>query len=287
MWLVCAAPSLVHAQDQPQDKPIGEAPEERNAEDIFLRNQRVLLGRGEVVLDVGQFYSRADTLQLAVVTNSVQLATLERSALTTTLVGRLGVLHETELFAGTSFNHLENRLVVGLDDLASNGRNMVGGVIVGVRRTLLREGSGRPDIIASFDGQIPTADDLASVLGGGLVFVKSIDPVVLFAGTNYHRGLRRTLPDGTRQAAGNLFDVSLGYGLSLNDSLAISTAAAGSFTRNATVVGVNVGRAEIFSIRFALTSALAKGLYIEPSVTIGLSGPGQSFTMGVTIPYSF
>jgi hypothetical protein len=287
MWLICAAPSVVHAQDQPQDKPIGEAPEERNAEDIFLRNQRVLLGRGEVVLDIGQFYSRADTLQLAVVTNSVQLATYEQSALTTTLVGRVGIFHETELFAGTSFNHLENRLVAGVDDLASTGRNLFGGVIVGIRRTLLREGAGRPDIIASFDGQIPTDDDLAYVLGGGLVFVKSIDPVVLFAGTNYHRGLARTLPDGTHQAPGNLFDVSLGYGLSLNDSLAISTAAAGSFTRNATVVGINVRRAEIFSIRFAVTSSVAKGLYIEPSVTIGLSGPGQSFTMGVTVPYSF
>src|SRR5215510_1496255 len=87
IWLVCAAPSPLRAQDQPQDKPIGEAPEERNAEDIFLRNQRVLLGRGEVVLDIGQFYSRADTLQLAVVTNSVQLATYEQSALTTTVVG--------------------------------------------------------------------------------------------------------------------------------------------------------------------------------------------------------
>ena len=287
MWLVCAAPSLLHAQQPPQDKPIGEAPEERKAEDIFLRNQRVLLGRGEVVLDIGQFYARADTLQLAVVSSSVLLATREQSALTTTLVGRLGVFHETELFAGTSFNHLENRVVAGVDDLASAGRNLLGGVTAGIRRTLLREGAGRPDIIASFDGQIPTDDDLAYVVGGGLTFVKSIDPVVLFAGTNYHRGLARTLRDGTRQAAGNLVDVSLGYGLSLNDSLAISTAAAGAFTRNATVIGVNAGRSEIFSIRFALTSALAKGLYIEPSVTIGLSGPGQSFTMGVTLPYSF
>jgi hypothetical protein len=29
------------------------------------------------------------------------------------------------------------------------------------------------------------------------------------------------------------------------------------------------------------------GLYIEPSVTVGLSGPGQSFTMGVTLPLAF
>ena len=44
---------------------------------------------------------------------------------------------------------------------------------------------------------------------------------------------------------------------------------------------------ETFSLRFALTAALAKRLYIEPSVTMGLSGPGQSFTFGVTLPYSF
>ena len=287
MWLICAASSAVHAQDQPQDKPIGEAPEERNAEDIFLRSQRVLLGRGEVVFDIGQFYSRADTLQLLVTANSIELATREQSALTTTAVGRVGIVHETELFAGTSFTHLENRLVAGADNLASTGRNVLGGVTVGIRRTLLREGAGRPDVIASFDGQIPTDDNLPYVLGGGLVFVKAIDPVVLFAGTNYHRGLARTLPDGTHQAPGNLFDVSLGYGLSLNDSLAISTAATGSFTRNAAVVGLNVRRADIFSLRFAITSSVAKNLYIEPSVTIGLSGPGQSFTMGVTVPYSF
>ena len=67
LWLL---PAAADAQDQ----PIGEAPEEREADEIFLRNQRVLLARGQVVLDVGQFYSRADDLQLAVVNNGVALA---------------------------------------------------------------------------------------------------------------------------------------------------------------------------------------------------------------------
>ena len=73
-WVLWLLPAAASAQDKPaQDKPIGEAPEERDADEIFLRNQRVLLGRGQAVLDFGQFYSRADTLQLAVVNGGVAL----------------------------------------------------------------------------------------------------------------------------------------------------------------------------------------------------------------------
>ena len=81
--------------------------------------------------------------------------------------------------------------------------------------------------------------------------------------------------------------MSLGYGLALNDTIAISTAAAGVFTRARVFENIPSGQSESFSLRFALTSALTGGLYIEPSVTVGLSGPGQSFTMGVTMPLAF
>ena len=283
LLMFCAAPAFA----QQQDKPIGEAPQERDAEDIFLRGQRVLLGRGDVVLDFGQFYSRSDVLQLAVVENAVQLATQEQSVLTTTLVGRVGIMNETEFYAGSAFYHLENRFVSGATDLAASERNIVGDVGLGFRRTLLREAAGRPDIIATVDAQVPTDEDRPYVLGGGLVTVKSIDPVVLFAGANYQHGFRRNLPDGTRLVPGNAFSASLGYGLALNDSIAISTAASGVFTRASFVEGVGSGRSETFSLRFALTSALARGFYIEPSVTVGLSGPGQSFTMGVTLSFAF
>ena len=214
LWLCCLTPAFAQGQDQ----PIGEAPEERDADEIFVRSQRVLLGRGDVVLDIGQFYSRSDTLQLAVAENAVQLATQEQSVLTTVLVGRVGVVNETEVYAGASYYHLESRLVAGATDFARTGRNIVGDVSIGVRRTLLREAAGRPDIIASIDAQIPTDHDRVPVLGGGLVFVKSVDPVVLFAGSSFQHGFRRNLTDGTRLAPGNAFIVSLGYGLGLNDS---------------------------------------------------------------------
>lgn len=277
-WLVCAATAAA------QDKPIGEAPEERDADDVFLRGQKVLLGLGEVVFDFGQFYSRSDDLQLAIANNAVALATRERTALTTAVVGRVGIGRETELFAATSFTRQKNRLVVDGADLAEDTLSDLGGFGVGIRHTFLQEGSGRPDIIGTFDALIPREDN-AYVVGGGLVFVKSIDPVALFAGVNYHRGLRRNLSDGTRVEPAHSADVSLGYALGLNDTLAISTVASGAFIR--ATVEDNSRRADFFSLRLALTSALARGLYIEPSVTFGLSGPGQSLAMGVTIPYSF
>ena len=281
--LLCITPAIA----QEQNTPIGEAPEERDADDIFLRGQRVLLGRGDVVLDVGQFYSRSDTFQLAVANDALQLATQEVSVLSTTVVGRVGLWNETELYVGGSFHHLETRLVTGAADRITGERNLAGDGSLGVRRTLLREGAGRPDVIASVDAVIPTDDDRGYALGTGVSVVKSIDPVVLFAGASYGHGFRRNVSDGTRLAPRDSFAVFLGYGLALNDTVAISTAASGVFTRASVFGDRPSGATETFGLRFALTSAMARGFYIEPSVTVGLSGPGQSFTMGVTMPFAF
>ena len=149
-WLIWLLPAVTYAQDKPaQDKPIGEAPEERDADEIFLRNQRVLLGRGQVVLDFGQFYSRADDLQLAVVNNGVALATREQTALSALVVGRVGIGRETEVFAATSFTRRRSRIFVDTVDLFASTQNTMGDVGVGVRHTFLKEGPGRPDIIGS------------------------------------------------------------------------------------------------------------------------------------------
>jgi predicted double-glycine peptidase len=117
-WVLMCLPAPALGQEKPPDKPIGEAPEERNAEDVFLRGQKVLLGRGDVVVDVGQFFSRSDDQQLAIVNSALALATREQSILTTILFGRVGVLNETEVFAGTTFNHLTNQIFFGNTDLA-------------------------------------------------------------------------------------------------------------------------------------------------------------------------
>ena len=46
-------------------------------------------------------------------------------------------------------------------------------------------------------------------------------------------------------------------------------------------------RQGIYSLQVGLTSWLARGLYVEPTVSFGLSGPGNSVAFGVTLPYTF
>jgi len=268
-----------------QEKPIGEAPEEQTAERVLLRAQRVLLGRGNVALDFGQFYARSDTLQLASLNNLAALVSLEQEGLTTLLQARVGVFDETELFAAAIYHSQESRVFFGSTQLADSGRSDVADIGFGVRRTFMKEGSGRPDLIAALDASIPT-DGGSYGIGGGLVAVKSIDPVVLFASAHYTQTLTSDSGSVIRLEQPARTSVAVGYGLALNDTVAISTTFAGAFT-GPTSADNPTGRQPIFSGRFALTSRLMARLFIEPSVSFSLNGSRSGFAMGITLPYSF
>ena len=267
------------------DSAIGEAPEERTAEDVFLRGNRVLLERGDVVVDVGQFYARSDAMQLLGVGGLAGLGTLEQTALTTLLVARVGVMSETEVFVSTSFSRQDRRELLGNVTVASSDRADVGGTAIGIRRTVLHEGVGRPDVVLTLNGQLPTGNG-ARAVGGGVIVVKSIDPVVLFASGNYVHPLAARSSGGVRSSPPDTVDVSMGYGLGLNDTLAISMGVGGVFATAGGEPGTS-RPASVFSVRFGLTTSIAPRLYLEPSVSLGLSGPGHRFAIGVTMPFAF
>ena len=272
------------AEEEPE--PIGEAPEERTAQEVFLRGQQVLLAPGEVALDLGLFYSESDDRQLALVNGEIGLTTVETETFTTSLVGRYGLFEETELFASTSYRVQDAGVFLGSTELSGSSINEFGDLRLGLRRTLLHEGPGLPDIIATIDGRIPTGDTSYAV-GGGLTFVKSVDPAVLFASANYRHTFSRDFADVTRLEPEDRADFTLGYAFALNDTLTLSTAVSGLFTRETAFDNATLREQELFSLQFGLTSWLAEGLYIEPTVSFGLNGPGDSFAFGVTVPYTF
>jgi excisionase family DNA binding protein len=274
------------ASPRDSDKPIGEAPEERTAEDVFLRGRRVLLGRGDVVVDFGQFYARGDDLQLATGSQGFGLATVRQEALTSLLLARVGVFNETELFAGTTFNTQRSRLLFRNEKLTSASQSDLGNVTVGVNRTLLHERGGRPDVIANFAVHVPTHDNGYAVTGG-VAMVKSVDPAVLFANVSYTEAIGRRSANLILLDPGATVGASVGYGLALNDTMAVSTTFSGLFTGSTVLDGSSQRGSQFFSGRFALTSRLAGRLYIEPSVSFGISGPSDSVAFGVTVPYSF
>jgi hypothetical protein len=111
--------------------------------------------------------------------------------------------------------------------------------------------------------------------------------VVLFAASNYRHTFSRDFSDITRLEPENRFDVTLGYALALNDTLTISTSVSGVFADATSFDNATLLQQEGYSLQLGLTSYLAPGLYVEPSVSFGLSGPGNSVAFGVTLPYTF
>ena len=286
MAAVVGAGQVGTAAARDQDPPVGEAPEERSAEDVFLRGNRVLLGRGDVVLDFGQFYARSDVVQLVGAGGGVGLGTLEQRALSTLVVGRVGIFDETEVFAGTAFTRQDSRQLLGGATVGSSGRSALGASGIGIRRTVMHETVGRPDVVVTLTGQVPTRDTLPAV-GAGVVLVKSLDPVVLFANANYAHPFARASGSSRPIPPLDTIDVSLGYGLGLNDTVAISMGVAGLFARPTRDGTAPSKPPSLFNARFGLTTALGEGLYLEPSISFGLSGPGHRFAFGVTMPYAF
>jgi excisionase family DNA binding protein len=272
------------AEDAPA--PIGEAPEKYTAEDIFLRSQKVLLAPGEVTADLGIFYSRSDNLVLVAVGGNVALGTFERRAFTTSLQARVGIFDETEAFVGANYFRETRDTFVGAQTISHSAGGRLGDVRLGVRRTLLKEGPGRPNLIATLFAAVPTGRGPYAI-GGGFTLVKSLDPVVLYADASYLRRFNQDFDDVTRLVPRDQLIVNVGYALALNDSLSISTSVSGAFSGRTRFAIGNLRRQDAYSLSFGLTSWLTKGLYLEPTVGIGLNGPAHNFTFGLTVPYSF
>jgi len=80
---------------------------------------------------------------------------------------------------------------------------------------------------------------------------------------------------------------NIGYALALNDALTVSASVAGIFTSRTEFSRAVLLSRVLYSLQLGLTSLLAKGLYIEPTVSFGLNGPGSNVTFGINLPYTF
>lgn len=265
--------------------PIGEAPQERTAEDILLRDQRVLLDGGQVVLDFGQFYTERNGLSLASVDASAVLASVEQETFLSLLQARFGLNRDSELFVGTTYFRQDTGAFFDNEKIASSRTSDFGSVNLGWRRTLKREGPGRPGIIGTLSASIPTGDT-SSAISGSLAFVKSIDPAVLFASVNYTHTFSQDFANIALLEPEDRVDVGIGYALALNDTLAISLSLSGNFTAATQFANSSLRQQDSYGLRFGLTSWLASGVYIEPSVTFNIGGPYDGLIFGLTVPYT-
>ncbi len=120
--------------------------------------------------------------------------------------------------------------------------------------------------------------------GGGLAFVKSVDPVALFASGDYLHTFSSDPNFAGEIQATDTVVATTGYSLALNDTLAIGTSVSGTFAR---FEGTTETWDELYSLRLSLTSLLDSGLYIEPSLAFSLNDQDSQVLFGLTMPYTF
>ena len=202
--------------------------------------------------------------------------------------GRYGLPYDAQFFANLPLLSTDNTVtatVPGTTITEDSSRTLTetGNLVLGLRRTMVQEQLGLPSIILSVEGHIPTRKRSYAV-GGEVAVVKRIDPVALFANVNYLRIFNREFSEISRVGARKIFfRGQVGYALSLNDAIALSTSVLGLFTNKTTFKDEDLSTldsVERFSLRLSLTALLAQGLYIEPSVSFALNGP-KRVTLGL------
>lgn len=289
-WMFCPAAAdaqaaKADAQPAKDEKEVREEAEEaQRAMDIFLREQRVLIRRGELWAELDSFYSTDSRDDFVGSGNSVSLAKVKTNSVQSTLVLRYGLLNDLEADVRVPFVWAEQNIDFGV---ARQHREQIGLGDVGasLRYQVWHERAGSPDIVLSLEGKAPTGDE--PLLGTGhwnvgatIAVVKTFDPVVLFAKAGYNATLEAR---GHNPGDEVLYQMGIGY--SLNERVSVSTQLNGAVVGSNKINGTTVRRSnlDIINLQFSVTAFVTRRLFVEPFVGVGLSKDAPDAVVGINI----
>ena len=287
-WLKGEELSSIRGRQAPPASPpatVGEPRSGLSAEEIALRDQGVLLKRGGITLDLGLSYSHSERTLLPVVR-------AEQRTIGATAALRYGVLDDVQAtvrlpYVWRRMSTFTDATIAGTTAPTVTRDSFLGDAAASLLAVASRERAGRPNVIASIDAVLPTgAGDKG--IGGGIVLSKSYDPAVLFAGVSYLHGMNLDPADSRRSLAKHNFGLNLGYTYALNDSLALSTLVVSTYRNTRSPDGVSIPPPrERSQLQLGTTWMLARGLFVEPQVSVRVGGEGPDFGFSLNIPYSF
>ncbi|MEM9122571.1 MAG: transporter, partial [Pseudomonadota bacterium] len=239
-------------------------------------------------LDIG--YTRTDRLVGIPIAPGFGLATLAESkteALVTGLTARYSLTDDLEVSATGQVENVRQELKFGTTS-SSQHSSRFGDVALAARYQAVREGPNTPGVVVSADTRLPTDDDRAFALGGGVSLVKRSDPAVLFAAGSYLHTFSDETNDPLRLQPENSYALRAGLSLGLNEALSVN----GSFEFDADEAtsfdnGLTLPARETFGLRFGVTSLINRNLYLEPSVRLQVNDVANSVTFNLGIPYTF
>ncbi|PYT31962.1 MAG: hypothetical protein DMG57_03585 [Acidobacteria bacterium] len=266
---------------------VGERPSTPTTEEIALRDQRVLLRRGAATIDFGLSYGRSELTLFPVVRaeeKDVGISGTLRYGLVDDLQLTMrvpAIWRRTTTFADATLSGTNSPRI------AKTPAGVAGDGSISLLGVAWREAVGRPTIVWSLDGVVPTGAGDRGV-GGGFVLSKSYDPAVLFAGLTYLYGLRVNPSDSRWSLAKHNYGFQVGYTYAVNETLALSTAFLGTYRNSRSPDGVAIPPPrEYYALQLGTTWLLARGLFMEPAVAMRLGGDNPGLTVSLNFSHSF
>jgi excisionase family DNA binding protein len=268
---------------------VGEPPEVEGAEEVFLRDQQLLLAPGDLVLEPAGYYTHSDSRELAVVgLSTIDFLDIEERTGSARFTARYGLLPETELSAEYFYARQDRTAEIALSDAEVGDVDDLKSFSLGLRRTLLHERPGIPNLVLLLGADLPVAN-MSPGFTAGITAVSSLDPVVLFGGVQYERTLARNFDDLALLEHDHNLTATLGYAFAINEELTLSAALSGVFASQTTFHlrggEIVLDSEDDYYLRFGITRMLSPGRYVEPVVTFLLNGKESEVTLGVSFPF--
>lgn len=265
---------------------VGERPSTPTSQEVALRDQRVLLGRGAATIDLGVSYGRSEQTLFPVIR-------AEENDIGVTGTLRYGLRNDLQLTVGVPA--IWRRLTTFADATVSGSsaptvtttpERVAGDATISLLGVGWREAVGRPTVVWSLDGAMATGGGDRGA-GGGLVVSKSYDPAVLFAGLTFLYGLRVNPSDPRWSLAKHNYGFQVGYTYAVNDNLALNTAFLGTYRNTRSPDGIAIPPArEYYALQMGTTWLLARSLFVEPSVAMRVGGDTPSLTVSLNFSHS-
>lgn len=273
------------ADAKPSAGTIGAEPVGYTATETFLRDQGALLAKNNVSFDIGLFYTRQDS-QVIVGAAPSTLATVESRTATLQGLARYSLSDDTEIYTRASGLNQESEVYLFGSQLGDTSRSKRGDVDIGMRHVALDEDIGRPQVVLGLEGQVRT-NKTSPALGGSVTLLKSLDPAVLFGAVSYKYTDSRDFNDITLLEPEHTTALSFGYAFALNDRLSLNTWVETSYQSETEFTDATLRENDFSTLQLGLTAQVARGIYLQPTVAVGLSGVGSAFSMGLNIPLTF
>ncbi len=260
-----------------------EADEFQASRDLFLRQEKIVFRKGELLAELSNSYS-STTAQLF----NVELKARSWASSINVQYGVLDGL-QLGLQIPVFVNVVQEANDVLTDESVRDEDRGFGDVSGDLRYQLLGEASGRPDVILNLNVKSTTGGQTLRGsghwnLGSGLTVVKTFDPAVIFARLDYTETLKR---NGFNP--GNIIGYGFGVGFSLNDRVSLNAQLSGAFLGRSRQQGTTILRSsrEVASLLFATTILLDRHVSIEPVIGVGLTDDASDFTFALRLPYRF